>query len=146
MKKTAIYAGSFNPWHSGHEMVVNKAFCVFDKIVVAIGQNPDKPELKSVFSELQKLLSYGINNGSIELVTFKGLLADYIQERNKTADYISANIRGMRNAQDFEYEKMQMYWNQDLKIGVPTMFFIADRDLVHVSSSAIRAIKNLKGE
>ena len=55
--KIAIYPGSFNPWHEGHQDIVNKALKIFDKVVIAIGRNPSKPptdlkELKNLWGEV----------------------------------------------------------------------------------------------
>ena len=41
----AIYAGSFDPITSGHLDVIARARCMFDRIVVGIGHNPDKQAL-----------------------------------------------------------------------------------------------------
>jgi len=40
--KKAFYAGSFDPWHQGHDAILKKILMVFDKVVVACGINPDK--------------------------------------------------------------------------------------------------------
>lgn len=44
MNGIGVYPGSFNPWHEGHEDVLNKALKVFDKVIILIGYNPDKGE------------------------------------------------------------------------------------------------------
>ncbi len=68
-----------------------------------------------------------------------GLLVDFVKDVGA-----SAVIRGIRNGQDLEYERTQQYWNEDLGIRVPTVCFITDRKLVHISSSAIRAVEKVK--
>jgi pantetheine-phosphate adenylyltransferase len=145
--KTAIYPGTFSPWHDGHREVVDYGLRVFDKIIVAVGRNPEKlvQENNAQYADLKDALSYGIRCGVIELVYFSGLLADYVNIENKNEYKIHAVIRGLRNAQDFEFEKTQLYWNQDLKIGIPTYFVMASRGNAHISSSAIRAVEKARG-
>lgn len=46
MVRVGIYPGSFNPWHDGHQDILNKALRIFDKIIVLQGHNPSKPEAK----------------------------------------------------------------------------------------------------
>ena len=58
----------------------------------------------------------------------------------------TAIIKGLRNSADFEYEKIQQYWNEDLGMKIPTIYIISNRNLTHISSSAIRAIEKIRGK
>src|SRR4030043_69699 len=40
--KKAVYAGSFDPPTNGHLWMIEKGSKLFDKLIVAIGDNPDK--------------------------------------------------------------------------------------------------------
>jgi pantetheine-phosphate adenylyltransferase len=42
MKRVAIYPGSFDPVTNGHVDVIRRGAALFDEVVVAVGQNPDK--------------------------------------------------------------------------------------------------------
>lgn len=55
-------------------------------------------------------------------------------------------ICGLRNGYDLQYEMNQQYWNEDLGLEISVVYFITDRKLAHVSSSAIRGIRKAKGE
>ena len=76
------------------------------------------------------------------MVRFTGLLSAFITDHPELD--ISAVIRGLRDANDFEFEKKQQYWNEDLGILIPTLYIICDRKLSHISSSAIRQIEKFK--
>jgi pantetheine-phosphate adenylyltransferase len=105
--KKAIYVGSFNPWHKGHQDVLEKAKKIFDIVDVKI---------------------YGKD--------FKGLLSEYLKNKN-----YCAIIRGLRNGYDLQYEQNQQYWYEDLGISIPIVYFITDRKLSHISSTAIREVQ-----
>lgn len=153
--KIAIYPGSFNPFHKGHAEVVWKATEVFDYIYIAIGINPDKKDQGNAAQIKDGLmLAYGQNyhrenksNGGLlngidlQINTYTGLLKDHIQTYIERPDAI---IKGLRDPQDFLYEQKMLYHNEDLGITIPTYYVIADRNLVHISSSAIRSLEKFK--
>ena len=141
MGKTAIYPGSFNPWHGGHTDVLDKALKIFDRVVVAIGSNPEKAGIASNPSVQFFEEEYG---DRVILLRFNGLLVDFIKELNDDGWPIDVVIRGLRNGQDLEFEKTQQYWNEDLGLEIPTVYFVSDRKLSHISSSAIRQIKSIR--
>lgn len=144
--KQAIYPGTFNPWHKGHRDVLNKARRIFDTVCVAYGGNPDKPMLDQNKNFERLKFEIGDLNG-VEVVRFDGLLVDFIHSINTP---IHAIVRGLRNGQDLENERLQQYWNEDLAKESelylpPTVYIVTSRDLVHISSSAIRAVEKIKG-
>ena len=162
IERVAVYPGSFNPFHQGHADIVKKAFSLFDFVVIAVGVNPDKKlsltdEIKAtehVYEKVRKFLPYE-RYPNVRVEVFAGLLVDFIKERNEAAERaaevdgspkteVVAVMKGLRNGQDLEYERAQQMWNEDLGITVPTVYFISDRRFIHVSSSAIRALKHFK--
>lgn len=140
--RTAIYPGSFFPWHEGHTDILDKALDTFDKVIIAVGQNPDK--LIS-WTELSERIPDDVVNirRNVVVTGYQGLLVDFLYDLADPT--LCAVVRGLRNGQDLEYERTQQYWNEDLSIKVPTVYFICRRDLVHISSSAIRAVEKFNG-
>ena len=135
MKNTAVYPGSFNPWHAGHQDILDKALKIFDKVIILQGHNTSKSDVKSgAFMEIAALYP-----GKVECGFFNGLLVRAI-EKNEC----SAIIRGLRSGYDLEYETNNQYWNEDLGCETPFIYFICDRRFSHISSSAIRELENLK--
>jgi len=141
--KIGIYPGSFNPWHEGHSDILDKALDIFDKVIIARGRNPEKETFKNDIIDGFPVSQYEdkLFHNEIELVSFKGLLVDFVSERKG-----DAVIRGLRNGHDLQYEMNQQYYNEDLGLEAQTIYFICDRSLSHISSSAIRALAKIKGK
>lgn len=137
--RIGLYPGSFNPWHSGHLDVLKKACKLFDHIVVA-NYSKDMSGMKCWAPT-----SMPIKNGEcmISYETFNTYLTSYVREQNKE---FCAVIRGLRNGHDLQYEMNQQYWYEDLGLKLPIIYFITDRKLAHISSSAIRALDTIKNK
>lgn len=143
MKTVGLYPGSFNPWHKGHEDILNKALSVFETVIVAVGTNPAKSDFGG-WATLPDFLTSPKFPYGVEATRFRGLLSDFVSKYNQTnQDKITAVIRGLRSGYDLQYEQNMQYWNEDLGLSVPTVYFIADRSLAHISSSAIRQIQQV---
>jgi len=138
--KTAVYPGSFNPWHQGHSDILRKALKVFDKVIVAVGRNPEKSFGEYNIYLLNTDFKKEVISSQVETREFSILLVDFIKNTNACAV-----IRGLRNGSDLQYEQNQQYWNEDLGLNIPTIYFICDRKLSHISSSTIRAVNMIKG-
>jgi pantetheine-phosphate adenylyltransferase len=138
--KVAVYSGTFSPWHEGHEDILTKALQVFDKVIICVGYNPDKV---SVIDSINKIPEQLHSNPRIEVHSYNGLMVDFIDNLIEQNVEVTAMVRGIRNAQDLEYERATQYHNEDLSCRVPTVYFICDRELVHISSSAIRTLQKL---
>lgn len=151
--KLAIYPGTFNPWHEGHDDVLHAAMAIFDRVIVVRGINPDKVSgfdtseigFKEFRNAVMNTVDPEADYHRVKVVNyFDGLLVDFIDKLNKEGTRVTAVVRGLRNFQDFEAEKTQQYWNQSLGLSVPTLYLIADADKAHISSSAIRTVERLK--
>jgi pantetheine-phosphate adenylyltransferase len=136
--KIAIYPGSFNPFTVGHQDILDKAMMVFDFVFIVVAVNPDKGGNKYYESaeDFMHKTVRGRYQKKVQVVFHNGLLAPLANRLHATAV-----IRGLRDGKDFEYELGMQYWNEDLGISIPTVFFAADRNLRHMSSSAVRSLE-----
>lgn len=138
--KIGIYTGSFNPFHEGHQNVLERALKLFDKVIIAVGVN----HLKKETTIEDKYINELDRDYRVSVLYFSGLLVDYIKKLEKNGTKCDAVIRGLRNSEDFQYEKTQQYYNEDLGIELPTVYFISDRSVQHISSSGLRQIERIK--
>ena len=137
----AIYAGSFDPITNGHLWVIDKAAAIFDQLIVAVGDNSDKKYSISLEQRLALLQATLSNYANIRVGHFEGeFLVNYAQREG--ANYI---VRGIRNAQDYEYEKAMRYINTDLCAEITTLFLIPPRNYAEVSSSLVKGLVGTKG-
>jgi dephospho-CoA kinase len=68
------------------------------------------------------------------------LLVDFAYEQG--AEVI---VKGVRNTQDFEYERYLNQLGESQKLGIETAILFADPKLAHVSSSSVKAIQKEQG-
>lgn len=133
--KIALFPGSFDPFTRGHEAIVRQALTLFDKVVVAIGENIGKNSLltpQERKSLIEKLYS---NDERVEVVTYSTLTGDLARKVGA-----SAIIRGVRNTIDFEYERTLAQTNKRLFPEIETILLLTPADLADVSSSAVREL------
>lgn len=146
--KTALFAGSFNPFTRGHLRIVERALSVADKVIVAIGFNADKipEERKDSFiseidarkREIEKataFLNKPFEPSRVVIESYSGLTADFAKRMK--ADFL---IRGIRNVADFEYERNLADINLKV-LGIDTLLFCAEPEYGYLSSSAVRELK-----
>lgn len=133
--KAAIYPGTFDPPTLGHLNIIQRAASKFDKLIVAIGENPAK--VAPVFSLKErvhffKIITADISN--IEIVAFSGLLVDFAKSQG-----IDIIIRAIRTILDFENETLQAQMNRHLG-NVETFYLVVDEKCRLISSTLIREI------
>lgn len=139
--KTAVYAGSFDPPTNGHLWMIQQGLALFDKLIVAIGNNPSKTYTFSVPDRIELLQASVPENEHLSIEHFDNrYLVDYAQEQG--ARYI---LRGIRSPGDYEYERVMRHINSDLAPEVTTCFLMPPRELAQVSSSMVESLIGPQG-
>lgn len=133
--KTAIFPGSFDPFTRGHEAVVEQATNLFDKVVIAIGDNVGKRSLLSQKDRLRLIRRLYENNPKVECVAYSTLTGELAREMGA-----QAIIRGVRNTIDFEYERTMAHTNSRLFPELTTLLLFTPAELADVSSSTVREL------
>lgn len=133
--KIALFPGSFDPFTRGHEAIVRQALTLFDKVVVAIGENIGKSSLLSTEERIKFIEQLYANDERVEAIAYSTLTGDVAR-----AVGASAIIRGVRNTIDFEYERTLAQTNKRLFPEIETILLLTPADLADVSSSAVREL------
>jgi pantetheine-phosphate adenylyltransferase len=138
--KKALVALSGDPLHNGHIDIVNRTTRVFDRVVIGIGLNPDKGYLFSPEERMEMARRSLEHNPRVEVASFEGLLVDYAYEQS-----IRVIVKGVRNSNDFDYENILHLVGESQELGIDTYVLFARPDLMHVSSTMIRALQKEEG-
>lgn len=141
MKRTALYAGSFDPLTNGHLNIIERASKMYDEVTVGVLINRAKKPLLSIEERYDIIEEVTKPLGNVRIDSFEGLLADYVNEHK-----FSAVIRGLRATTDFEYEIQMAQMNARLYTeGTETVFLMTDPRFSFISSSLIKEVVSLGG-
>jgi pantetheine-phosphate adenylyltransferase len=149
-KRTAVYAGTFDPLTNGHKDIIERSVKVFDRLIIAVAENPRKQCLfdastrkmlieESIFNEQESLAEELREKVTVDI--FSGLLVEYV--RAAKGDVI---IRGLRAVSDYEYEAQMAVINRQLAEEIETVFLMTSKRSSFISSSVVRDIARNKGD
>lgn len=139
--KTAVFAGSFDPFTYAHENIVERGLSLFDKVIIAVGINSTKKGLMSFDDRVNAISDLFASNERVEVTRFSGLTVDFCKEIG--AKYL---LRGLRNTADFEFENAIAQNNLLLAPEIETYFLMAKSGLTHISSTIVRDILHHHGD
>ncbi len=140
MARTAIYPGSFDPVTNGHLDIIDRGSKAFDRLVVAVLENPRKSALFSAQERLRMLDIVLKKYDNVKVDYYQGLLIDYAEQ--KKAKII---IKGLRAISDFEYEFQMAMINHKLNPKIETMFMMTNSKYSYLSSSIVKEIASYGG-
>ena len=140
MDRVAIYPGSFDPVTNGHLDIIKRGLKLFDRIIVAIMNNPAKSSLFSIEERVDMLEVSLKSFSNIEIDTFDGLTVDYAAKKKA-----HAILRGMRAVSDFEYEFQLALMNRRLNREIQTVFLMTGLRWIFTSSSIIKEAAGFGG-
>lgn len=141
--KIAVFPGSFDPITLGHYDIIERASKLFDKIIIAIGQNSQKKYMFSLEQRKAFLEKTFQDFPNVEIDSFDGLTVEYCQKKD-----VKFIIRGLRNPADFEFEKAIAHINRTLTLEnkIETIFLLTSSSKSFISSSIVREIISYGGD
>lgn len=161
IKTIGVYCGTFDPFHQGHQNILEKAERIFgkDNVIIAVGINPDKVDNSTlevirnydkdskdeVFDRIKQAKINGIKNQipSKSVEGYIGFLTEYVREK-EAEGYNVVVIRGLRNGYDYDYEYNQTRHMWDQFPGMNIIMIPCDPIYTHISSSAYIALEKVK--
>jgi pantetheine-phosphate adenylyltransferase len=139
--RTALYPGTFDPATNGHADIISRSTALFDRVIVAVAENPSKATTFTLEERLGILREIVKDRKEIEVTSFNGLTAHYAKERG-----VAAIIRGLRAISDFEYEFQMALMNRRLMPEIETVFLMPRGKYAYISSTLIKDIAHFDGE
>lgn len=141
----AIYGGSFNPWHCGHQEIAYKASTIFDELYVVVARNADKPNSHTSLASIRSdLKAHTVCDVRVVELPPDTLLVDFARDLD-----VKFLVRGVRGAKDFASELEMADINLALADEdtweLQTVFLPADPPNRHISSSLIRSLVGMAG-
>jgi pantetheine-phosphate adenylyltransferase len=140
-KRTAIYPGSFDPLTNGHLAIIQRGLKVFDRLVVAVANNPEKRPMFTA-AERKAMISEAVGNDTrVEVDSFDSLLVEYVRRKG-----IHTVLRGLRAVSDFEFEFQIANMNRHLLPDLETVFVMTGEDYFFVSARLVREVATFGGD
>jgi pantetheine-phosphate adenylyltransferase len=135
-RRVGVYAGSFDPPTIGHLWMIEQGERLFDRLIVAVGVNPEKKYTFSVEARLEMLRESTKQFRNVFVASFSNrYLIHYAQSVGAT--HI---LRGIRSESDYEFERTMRNINGDLDADICTVFLMPPRGIAEVSSSMVRRL------
>jgi pantetheine-phosphate adenylyltransferase len=135
-----IYPGTFDPITCGHLDVLSRAARLFDRVTVAVADNPAKQPLFTAETRVALILPNVTHLANVTVTTFAGLLVDFA-----IAQQADAIIRGLRALSDFEFEFNMALMNRHLQPQIETLFVMPNEQFSYTSSSLVKQVARYGG-
>ena len=138
--KTAVYPGSFDPITNGHIDLIERALCIFDRLIVAVAQHRDKSTLFTMEERVEMVREATKQYDRLIVDQISGLTVDYV--RCQGASII---VRGLRAISDFEFELQMALTNRKLDGEIETVFLMPSIKYSYIKSSIIKEVASVGG-
>ncbi len=135
MSRIAVFPGSFDPITLGHESIIQRALPLFDKIIVAVGENSTKKSFFAATKRYSWIKKVFAGEKKIEVRTYHGLTIEFCKSAG--ANYI---LRGLRTSADFEFERGIAQMNHSMNSSIETVFIVSTPALSAIASTIVRDI------
>jgi pantetheine-phosphate adenylyltransferase len=146
MAVTAVFPATFDPVTRGHVSIAERSAAVFEHLVIGVyahvgGEATAKQPLLGIDERVRLVHAATEHLANVEVRAFSGLAVDFA--RKEGARVI---VRGLRVADDFEFERQMAMMNRHLAPEIETLLLIADPEHAFVSASLVREVALMGGD
>ena len=129
-----LFPGSFDPFTLGHKSIVDRTLQFAEEVVIAIGVNAGKKSMFPLEERMAQIQKVYADEPRVKVASYEGLTTDFADSIGATA-----MVRGVRTAQDFEFERMLADVNRKLTV-IETILLITEPQYSAISSSVVREL------
>ena len=137
----AVFPGTFDPIHNGHIDIAERAVRLFDELIIAVYDKPQKSLLFTPEERLELVKQTFTKNDRIKTTQFSGLIVNYCREVD--AQVI---VRGLRVFSDFEHEFRMALANHRLAPEIDVIALITSEEHSFLTGSTVKEIALLGGD
>jgi pantetheine-phosphate adenylyltransferase len=137
----AVYTGVFDPIHLGHLDIIGRGSHIFDRLIVGVGNNPEKAPWFTLEERVQLVRRVVAPWRNVEVRAFDGLAVHFVR-----AAGAGIMLRGLRTTSDMDYEFTMSLTNRTLDPDIETVFLLAKETYSHLSGTLLRQIAAYGGE
>lgn len=141
MNHVAIYPGTFDPIHFGHIDIATRAANIFDRLVVAVYDQPAKSLMFTIEERVALARQALADLGDARVVSYGGLTVDFARRIGA-----QAIVRGLRVISDFELEYQMALTNSQLAPEIEFVCLMTRQAHAFLSSSIVKEIALLGGD
>lgn len=132
----AMFPGTFDPVTNGHLDLIQRSARMFDKLIVAIFDNPGKRQLFNLDERRYLLEQVTKDLGNVEIDSFSQTLVIFFAQQHQA----NVLVRGVRTMADFEYEVQMTSMNRYLDASIDTVYLTPRVENSYVSSSLVKEV------
>jgi len=136
-RQVAVFPGTFDPITNGHLDVIVRGARLFDELIVAVGDNPQKSSLLPMERRVETVRRAVAGLPNVRVASYTGLTVDFARSLGA-----ATILRGIRNSADLDFESQVAMTNRAVA-GVETVFILTSPSCAFISSSLIRQIARM---
>lgn len=134
--RTAVFAGTFNPFTIGHADIVKRGLEIFDNVAICVGVNIKKTsDMQNAEERAKSIRKIYADNPRVTVNCWMGLTAEFAKEIG--AKHL---LRGVRSVKDNDYERDMADANKEM-FDLDTVVLFTEPSLSFVSSSLVRELE-----
>ena len=138
--RVAVCPGSFDPVTSGHIDILERTCTIFDRVIVAVFENPTKNPMFTTEEKVAMLRKSTAHLPNLEVDSFSGLREGYMNEHQ-----YQIIVRGLRALSDFDYEFQRALLLKKIAPQLETVFMMTSAEKSFISSSGIKELATFGG-